>query len=264
LVVGHSIILDRDNDYNIQSFRLSMLSYANMVNDKLRKNVEFHMKKVPEVKMYCDRCLGTKRWGGDVTLMVVDAAFNSIGLNYFFSIVPKVEIFRQTFVEKGIILSLKDLAVANQNDLSLIWKNKRSWDIARSIAKFLSPTEDRNALTDKDNLIIWSKNSELINWELDPIGSISGVGINTYQYLRMMGGIDTVMPDKIVKRILNKILSDSEMEIPSDDIKFVQIIEKIAPQCGYRPIELCWMTWLIQSENDLIRMEKYSEILSKI
>jgi hypothetical protein len=235
-----------------------------MINDKLRKNVQSHMEKVPEVKTYCNRCLETKRWGGSITLMVVDASFNSIGLNYFFSIVPKVELFRQAFVEKGKISSLKDLAVANQNDLTTIWKNKRSWYIARSIASFLSSQGERNTLTDKDTLRTWSRKSTLLNWKQDPIGSICGVGINTYQYLRMMGGIDTVMPDKIVKRILNKILLDSEMESPSGDIEFIQTIEKIAPLCGYRPIELCWMTWLIQSEKDLTRMEKYSEILSKI
>jgi hypothetical protein len=236
----------------------------NLINNKLKKTVATYMEKVPEVKTYCDRCLDTLRWSGNITLMVVDASFNSIGLNYFYSIVPKVEFFRTMFIEKGKFISLKDLAVADQADLGLIWKNKRSWYIARSIASFLSSLGDLDVLTDRDNLRIWAKNSKLINWEQDPIGSIYGVGINTYQYLRMMGGIDTVMPDKIVKRILNKIFSDSEMEIPPDDIKFVQIIEKIAPQCGYRPIELCWMTWLIQSENDLIRMEKYSEILSKI
>jgi hypothetical protein len=29
-------------------------------------------------------------------------------------------------------------------------------------------------------------------------------------------------------------------------------------------IELCWMTWLIQPERKIMRMEKYSRIFSKI
>lgn len=234
------------------------------MNYRLKKNVTFYMEKVPEVKKYCDRCLNTQRWDGNVTLMVVDASFNSIGLNYFYSIVPKVELFRQAFVETGRILSLKDVVIANKSDLDQIWKNKRSWHIARSISAFLSSKGARNVISDKEHLKTWAKNSKLMNWTQDPIGNICGVGINTYQYLRMMGGIDTVMPDKIVKRILNKIISDSGLKIPESDTEFVQTIEKIAPECGYRPIELCWMTWLVQSENNLIRMEKYSEILSKI
>jgi hypothetical protein len=49
-----------------------------------------------------------------------------------------------------------------------------------------------------------------------------------------------------------------------DDIEFVKRAEQIALACGYRPIELCWMTWLIQPEGRKIRMEKYKDILPKI
>ena len=43
--------------------------------------------------------LRTERWRGSVVLMVVDAAFTSIGLNYFTAVVPKVEEFNRDFVE---------------------------------------------------------------------------------------------------------------------------------------------------------------------
>jgi hypothetical protein len=49
-----------------------------------------------------------------------------------------------------------------------------------------------------------------------------------------------------------------------DDILFVRKAEEIAKLCGYRPIELCWMTWFIQPEGSKIRMEKYAHLLSKI
>jgi hypothetical protein len=38
----------------------------------------------------------------------------------------------------------------------------------------------------------------------------------------------------------------------------------IALSCGYRPIEFCWMTWLIKPEGIKIRMKKYRAILPKI
>jgi hypothetical protein len=47
-------------------------------------------------------------------------------------------------------------------------------------------------------------------------------------------------------------------------MEFIEKAEEVALTCGYRPIELCWMTWLIQPEGKIIRMEKYSSILSKI
>lgn len=80
----------------------------------------------------------------------------------------------------------------------------------------------------------------------------------------MMGGIDTVMPDKIVKRVMNEILVKSGLEPVNDDMGFVKRAEEVALTCGYKPIELCWMTWLIQPEGKIMRMEKYSSVLSKI
>jgi hypothetical protein len=51
---------------------------------------------------------------------------------------------------------------------------------------------------------------------------IKGLELITFQYLRMMGGIDTVMPDKIVKRMVNEILVKDGLEPINDDIEFVK------------------------------------------
>jgi hypothetical protein len=193
-------------------------------------------------------------------LMVVDAAFTSIGLNYFTAVVPKVKEFSRRFVENGRIRNLKELAEADINELREVWKNRRSWAMAKGIASYLSTLcED-----DKTALRAWASNARLENWWEDPIGRIKGVGLVTFQYLRMMGGVDTVNPDKIVKRVANEILVKAGLESIDDDIEFIRKAEQIALSCGYRPIELCWMTWLIQPEGRKIRMEKYRDTLPKI
>jgi len=193
-------------------------------------------------------------------LMVVDAAFTSIGLNYFTAVVPKVEEFGKRFVENGRIRNLKELTEADTNELREVWRNRRSWAIAKGIASYLSTLSE----DDKTALRAWASNTRLEGWRKDPIGRIKGVGLVTFQYLRMMGGIDTVMPDKIVKRVVNDILMKAGLEPVEDDIEFVKRAEQIALACGYRPIELCWMTWLIQPEGRKMRMEKYRDILPKI
>jgi len=226
----------------------------------LKEIVDSYMQKVSGLKEHCERCLRIERWGGSVVLMVVDAAFTSIGLNYFTAVVPKVEEFNEKFVKNGRIKNLKDLVKADINELRKIWKNKRSWIMAKEIASYLSTL----SYNDREALRTWARNARLENWREDPIGRIKGVGLITFQYLRMMGGIDTVMPDKIVKRVINEILTKAGLEPVNDDMEFIRKAEEIALTCGYRPIELCWMTWLIQPEGKLIRMKKYSSILSKI
>lgn len=218
------------------------------------------MQKVHGLREHCERCLKTERWGGSVVLMVVDAAFTSIGLNYFTAVVPKVEEFSKRFVESGKICSLRDLARADIDILRSVWKNKRSWVVAKDIASYLSTLSE----DDRIALRTWAANSNLDTWRDDPIGRIKGVGLVTFQYLRMMGGVDTVMPDKIVKRVINEIFIKAGLEPVEDDIKFIKTVEEVALACGYRPIELCWMTWLIQPEGRMMRMEKYTHLLPKI
>jgi len=231
---------------------------------ELKETVDGYMRKVPEVKEHCRRCLETERWDGNVVVMVVDAAFTSIGLNYFQSVVPKVEEFRKEFVEQGKVRSLEDLPAANDDELETIWRNKRSWHMAKSVASYLAGIKRERQSDDRQAFIYWAKRARLDDWEKDPIGQIKGVGINTFQYLRMMGGIDTVMPDKIVKRVIGEILARANLEMPSIDIDFVRVVEQMGKDTGYRAIELCWMTWLIQSEAGLSRMEKYSALLPRI
>jgi len=233
---------------------------------KLKEIVDSYMRKVPEVRDYCERCLQTKRWFGSVVLMIVDAAFTSIGLNYFKTVVPKVEKFRQEFVNTGKITTLQDLAAADANneELERIWKNKRSWQVVKSIASYLVKLRSKKKLSDRETFIQWARHSRLEEWEKDSVGKMNGVGMNTFQYLRMMGGINTVMPDKVVKKVIGEILSKASIGMPSNDIDFVRLVEQVARETGYKAIELCWMTWLIQSEAGISRIEKYREILPKI
>lgn len=230
----------------------------------LKEVVDSYMSQVPMVHDHCERCLNTQRWRGNAVLMLLDAAFDSIGLNYFQSVVPKVEQFRLEFVETGEISTLEDLVTARDEKLKAIWKNQRSWQVAKAAASYLATIKKVEKLNDREALIFWAKHASLEHWKTNPIGTINGVGINTYQYLRMMGGVDTVMPDKIVKRVIGEILVKAHLEMPIDDIGFVLLVERMAPEVGYKAIELCWMTWLIQSEAGLSRVEKYASLLPLI
>ena len=230
----------------------------------LKKIVSGYMSQVPMVHEHCDRCLAAARWHSNALLMVLDAAFDSIGLNYFQSVVPRVELFRLQYVETGSITSLAALAGSSDAGLKDIWRNARSWKVAQATAACLASIGQKHKLDDRGALIYWAKHAMLTGWKEDPIGRINGVGINTYQYLRMMGGVDTVMPDKIVKKVIYEILDRAGITRPQTDIDFVLLLEKLAPATGYRSIELCWMTWLVQSEAGLSRTEKYAGLLPQI
>jgi len=197
--------------------------------------------------------------------MVVDAAFTSIGLNYFTAVVPAVTRFESELVLDGEIRTLRDLRDAPLSRLLPVWKNRRSWQVVRGVASCLAGLATTEGLGDRGALRRWAANSSLERWQEDPIGKINGVGITTFQYLRMMGGVDTSMPDKIVRRVVRQILREAEQDMPvQKDRELIDAIEYMAKLSGYRPVEICWMTWMIQSEGQVVRMEKYRNLLTRI
>ncbi len=232
---------------------------------KLIKVVRKYMDKVPEVKSYCKRCLEGKRWEGNVILMVVDAGFTSIGLNYFTAVVPKVFKFKEKFIDKGKIRNFEDFLKMDVEELRRIWKNRRSWEMIKEIIGYFLFLKNKEGIEERETIRLWAKNASLENWRKDPVGRIKGVGINSFQYLRMMGGVDTVMPDKIVKRVIHGMLKEAGISIERiNDIEFIKLVHEMGRITGYRPIELCWMTWLVQEEGERIRIDKYKDVLPLI
>ena len=231
----------------------------------LSQVIDLYISRTSGLREHCDRCLATRRWSSSVPLMVVDAAFTSIGLNYFTAVVPSVMRFEKELMVNGKIRTLRDLTVLQLGQVQSIWKNSRSWQLAKGVASHLHNLAVAQNLDDRGALRYWATSSCLENWKEDPIGKISGVGITTFQYLRMMGGIDTAMPDKIVRKVVRQILDEAGLDMPTEnDMELINTIGRMARASGYRSIEICWMTWLIQSEGNVIRMEKYRELLNRI
>ncbi len=227
---------------------------------ELRRVLDEALSKTPEVVELVDRCLGSKRWGGSAVLMVVDAAFTSIGMSYFRTVVPAVIRFKELFVESGAITTLRDLADRDVDRLRKVWRNRRSWEVAQEVGRRLSALDCGD---DVGRLRGWALQSDLEGWRSDTVGSVKGVGLVTYQYLRMMGGVDTVMPDKVVKRVINSMLRRAGLNEVWDDIAFVREVERLAAATGHRPAELTWMTWLL-SERELMGEPSYARVLHLI
>ncbi len=227
----------------------------------LQTVIDRYMAPCDGLRTHCERCLQTRRWGGSVPLMLIDAAFMSIGLNYFISVVPAVVTYEEWMNEGRAPGSLRELSSLSYDHLAPLWKNRRSWQVARDVATCLMD----NHMDDAAALRTWAADAPLESWSADPVGAVKGVGITTYQYLRMMGGIDTSMPDKIVRRVIADVLTEADVALPTaGDLELVYTIDRIAESTGYRPIELCWMTWMVQSEGKVIRMAKYHDLLKRI
>lgn len=193
-------------------------------------------------------------------MMVVDAALTSSGLSYFTVVVPKVILFSRKFVDRGVYSSLCGLTGLKIGEALLIFRNERCWRAAKDIAAALQcfGNDDREALRK------WASQADPEKLKQDPVGSVKGVGLVTFQYLRMMGGVDTIMPDRVVKKIVNKFLAEAGFQPVEKDLEFMRTVTEIGREIKVRPVELCWMTWLLEGENDRLRSTKDSSLLLKI
>ena len=96
--------------------------------------------------------------------------------------------------------------------------NERCWRVAISVCKILDQIRTEEKLSsDFAALKFWAERANHEKWRRDLIGAISGVGLITFQYLRMQAGVDTTMPDKIIKRAATRYLNiDSEVWVYVD------------------------------------------------
>jgi len=193
------------------------------------------------------RCLTGKRWDGNALLIVVDAALDSIGLNYFQIIVPRVKQFYEEYVKTRKVSSFKELAELSPQDTGLrrIMNNERVWKVATGVSKEVSRLrEERSLKSDFAALRYWAENADYERWKEDPIGQIGGVGLITFQYLRMQAGVDTTMPDKIVKKAMQQYFNVNA----DNDIAFIKRMEAFSRESGYSQILICWAIWLKESD----------------
>jgi len=223
---------------------------------KQAKKVKTLLDRHPEVGKAAKRCLLSQRWGGSAVLMVLDASFTSTGVNYFAVVVPRVKEFRERFL--STYPTLRELSSAREEKLYSLWGNRRSWRAGREIASCLARMAEEENLDDREALRRWASKAKLESWQGDSIGGIRGVGLNTFQYLRMMGGVDTAMPDRIVKRFLEGLLGE---ELKEKDV--VVEARKVAEEAKCTSVELCFLAWMAEYEGSR-KAQAYAQLLEEI
>ncbi len=186
-----------------------------------------------KAREYADSCFSGKRWGGNPLLVVVDTALTSTGLKYFTVIVPRVEEFNKKFGH----LSFTQFSKFSPEDPRLleIFNNPRAWKVAVEICKLF---KDFSSLKD------WAVKADYNNFREDSIGKISGIGLNTFQYLRMQVGVDTAMPDRIIWKSIETRIGRKIGSM----IELIDECEKLSRKIGISQVELCWRIWLKESD----------------
>lgn len=215
-------------------------------NPELTQNVldEYADKAAPEYSQHASKFQNLERWTGDDPVMfVVDAAFSSTGLDYKEVVKPAAERFRQEFVESGDVSGLADLRSLKDNTAYTekfgAGRPELVWKIADALLE--------NEAADMDDLSVlqsWAENADPRDRD-DPIRKLDGIGVATFQYLRMIAGANTVKPDIQVERFVEEL----DTAVPAFDFETdskVDVLEscrRLADNSEYSLIEIDQIAW---------------------
>ncbi|MBK3338649.1 hypothetical protein [Burkholderia pseudomallei] len=134
-------------------------------------------------------------------------------------------------------LTLKQLrakvnAAGSASEFKKVWghDDARKFEILRALLKTFIARLGRLDTADDDFKVIseWARTTDVSTKAQDPVGQIKGVGIATFQHLRMTFGIDTVKPDRRVKEVLER-----EFGLRLSDRQSILAIEEMAKVTGY-------------------------------
>jgi hypothetical protein len=198
-----------------------------------------------EYTTHAVKFLQLDRWtGDDPLLLLADAAGTTTGQNYFSQVKPSVEAFQSQFLDTGRITSFDELATLDQQDPALteIFEAQRKRRVLITGADVLAKIDGTD---DLDRLQQWAQDADPTSYTEDPFGRIKGVGLRTFQYLRMVAGIDTVKPDIQVRRFIEALAeaTDNPHLDASTDVAVLESCQWISNETGYRMIELDQMAW---------------------
>jgi len=194
---------------------------------------------------HAGKFLQLDRWtGDDPLLLLADAAGTTTGQNYFAQVKPSVEAFQAQFLDTGRITSFSELATLDQQSPALteIFEAHRKRRVLSRGADVFANIDGGN---DLDRLQQWARDADPTTYSEDPFGRIRGVGLRTFQYLRMIAGIDTVKPDIQVRRFIEALAeaTDNPHLDASTDITVLESCQWISDKTDYRMIELDQMAW---------------------
>lgn len=109
------------------------------------------------------------------------------------------------------------------------------YTILKDVLKTINDLKERwNVQDDYRVMNKWAREADLKDHKLDTLGKIHGIGIATFQHLRMNFGVDTVKPDRQVTEALKREFGFDS----NNSIKAIIAVEKIAKMSGFRVLEI--------------------------
>lgn len=109
------------------------------------------------------------------------------------------------------------------------YKHESRINEIKEVASVFIKMKDNSEEDDLEVMQNWAKNTTYTNKE-DPILKVKGIGIATFQYLRILLGVETCKPDVQIKKFLETALNKDKTEKKFSEEEAIEIIEELSKE----------------------------------
>ena len=180
----------------------------------------------------------------NVVLVCIDAVL-SINRKYYKFVVPRIAYFQENYSNittlKELLNLIKEKGIEG---FSECWdyKHDARVEILYSLVNRLIEIRDKyNANSEIECLRLWAKETLPNDYKAF---NVKGIGLATYQYIRMMLGASTVKPDVHIKRTISNILNRNV-----SDIESINLFEQACKELKVDTATIDHNLWLLLANN---------------
>ncbi|MBD3226920.1 MAG: hypothetical protein GF329_01930 [Candidatus Lokiarchaeota archaeon] len=186
------------------------------------------------------------KWNYRNSVLIILDAVLAINRNYLTFVKPRILRFKKNFGEIDTINKMIDLIKSkgiNKFSEIIQYNDPTRIKLLLTVYKqFKSYMEKKGFDDDLEAMKNWAENFKLNRAKDDIILSIKGIGLSTVQYLRMLLGVDTMMPDRHIKAWIKESLKIDRI----GKMTYIPLLEEVSKQSNVSCKMICELIWALK------------------
>lgn len=232
--IGDYYIIE-NGTINIKNVAYKKINYLGNIKLEIEKIKDF-IKNIDSPST-SENSLGNYK---NAVLVCIDAVL-SINRKYYKFVVPRITYFQENYSDITTLQQLLDLIEEEGiTGFSKCWNYKHDERVKilyNLVIRLIEISKGYNEKTEIENLKLWAK-------EITPIDyknfNVKGIGLATFQYIRMLLGASTVKPDVHIKRAISNVLNRKV-----SDIEAISLFEQACKELNLDVAIIDHNLWLL-------------------
>ena len=180
---------------------------------------------------------------GNPVLVCMDAVL-SINRRYDSFVVPRLNYFKEKYPDMTDLVRLKRLVQeVGYDGFCIVWNYRHPTRVIlleRLAARYIKHNLEYGFADELQGMRHWARSVSVIDYKQF---GVEGIGLATFQYLRMMLGVSTVKPDVHIKRAMEAALGRRTNEIES-----ISLLEEASKALGLPATTVDHNLWKMASD----------------